>query len=142
MFTNIEDARNALGRIKKESWHRADLTVILPEGSPESSNNDSMELAAEFAAQDRDEKRDWSGLRRDYWDGLGKIRYGTTFRRQPGKNQVLPETLAGQALQIVQQGIKDSKVVTIIDFEPELRAKLRVILESRGAEVLADQAST
>ncbi len=140
LFNNIEDARNALGRIKKESWRRADLSIILPADSERPQEN-SMEFAADFS-----EKRpgspwsDWPGLQQEYWEEVGNVRVGSTLGDASNPTPSIRENLAGKALQFVQRGIRDSKVVTIIDFEPELLYKLRFILESKGAELQADQA--
>ena len=47
-FENVSDAKNALGRIKKATWNRADLALIVPrKSSPDVVQGIDFELASE-----------------------------------------------------------------------------------------------
>jgi hypothetical protein len=137
IFSSPEDSRNALGRVKKESWNRAEITVVIPEpNAKHSRTDDRFELGAEFFLDRKEQPvSTWPGLQASYLEGAGNIKVGTTaLQHPPGILEPL-----GSGLDLVQREIQNQKIVAIIDVEPELIPRIRVILESKGAEIITDQ---
>ncbi len=137
IFSNTEDSRNVLGRVKKESWNRAEITLVIPEPTvKQPRNEDHFELGSEFFLDRKDQPiSSWPGLQASYLEGAGNIRVGTTARQHPPG---ILEPL-GPELDLLQREVRNQKIVALIDVEPELIPRIRVILESKGAEIITDQ---
>jgi hypothetical protein len=141
VFSNIDDAKSALGQIKMESWNRADLTVLFSgQKIDKERREDDFELAAEYFLNDsqRTPPPIWPGFREENIHGIGKVQIGSSY---PVEKESLPgkiEELAGGELETIGREISSQKVVTIIEVEPEIMPKVRFILEKNGAEVFKE----
>ena len=142
IFTNVDDAKQAFGSIKKESLNQTDLTIVFANGQETHADHrkDNYEFATEyFIESSRNAPTSWPGLKEESLFGIGKIQIGfnnpTKIDDPSELTRSLP--LAEADLGIIEREIKANKVVTIIEAEPELVPKLRLILESNGAEIIS-----
>jgi len=136
VFQQIEDARSALGQVKKASWNRAWVSVIYPESKEADPGNLRWETAAEGFIGDNSSKTKerWSGLKTGYLDGVGSVKYGSLAG---GADLISTVKNRGNGL---QQALSDGKVVAIVEAEPEAMDEVRLILENCGAALLSNQA--
>jgi hypothetical protein len=122
-----------LGQIKKNSWNRADLSVIYTESPGSNTENAKYEIAVEgFIENNLPAKTtEWPGLKTAYLDGVGVINYAS------GNGKGLASIIANRASDpwLINE-LASAKTVTVIDTESELAPELRLILENNGAEVI------
>lgn len=146
IFSNVDDAKQAFGRIKKASLNQADLTIVFADNRENhvTKGNNNYEFAAEnFGESLKDTAHTrtsiWPGLQTENLSGIGKIQIGSS------NNQKIADSvdhdraiqLVGDDLAIIAQQVKANKVVTIIEAEAELVPQVRLILESNGAEIIS-----
>lgn len=148
VFSNVDDAKQALGSIKKASLNQADLTVVFAEDqeNPEMQDKNNYEFGAEhFGSPFRDaadtfkHNNVWPGLQTEKLAGVGKIHIGSSnIRTISGfMDHDHPIGLAGDDLDVITKQVKANKVVAVIDAEVELIPRVRLILETHGAEILS-----
>jgi len=146
-FPKIMDARLALGLIKKTDLS-ADLTVLYaPNAGRQKSNN--FEPDYEFGAEllpletQTDPTPVWSGLNEETLGTLGKVKVGSNQSFHPMKNGIrtpIQYGLTASDLHLIQGELRQNKVIGVIEITPESFSKVRLILESNGAEILEHQA--
>lgn len=135
-FENLGDAKNALGRIKKATWNRTDLALIVPRNSsPGAAQEYAFELASEsFLDLPRREVMPFQpGLRQESLAGAGEVFIGEGLSSQPDP---LNLDLSQPELEKVKQHLQQHKVITLLKANPEDLPKLRLIMETSGAELL------
>jgi hypothetical protein len=142
IFSNVNDAKQAFGSIKKESLNQADLTIVFANDQETKANHrkDNYEFATEyFIETPRNSPPSWPGLKEESLSGIGKIQIGFNIPTKSGNpsEPITSMQLAEGDLGIIEREIKAHKVVTIIEAEPEFVPKLRLILESNGAEIIS-----
>lgn len=131
-FTHLNTAKKVLGRIKKNSWNRADLSVIYADPSEPRTEDSKYEMAVEGFIENNLPKNPnsrWPGLKTAYLDGVGAVNYASP----DGKG--LAEIIADHPSELVNE-LASAKTVAVIDTDPELVPELRMILESNGAEII------
>ncbi len=145
VFHNIDDAKSALGQIKKESMNQAELTVIIGDRFHIRTRESQtlFETAAEDFADQNLGSRDsesridhfWPGLKEEQLLGIGVVKVG---HNSPDPNDVQSawrQKLTETALQIIGAEIAAKKIITFIEFDPRFLPKLRFIMETNGAEL-------
>jgi hypothetical protein len=141
IFSNIDDAKQALGSIKKELLNLADLTIIFSDDQEPhvSRRRNNFEFATEYFIESSQRSTlIWPGLKEEDLSGVGKIQIGSNHSSELNSSPSSQiSNLADEDLGIIEREIKTNKVVAIIEAEPELLPKLRLILESNGAEIIA-----
>ncbi len=141
IFSNIDDAKQALGNIKKESLNLADLTVIFADDSEafERKRDSKFEFGNEnFGEQTPKINRSWPGLQSQNLFGIGKIQIGSSQYHKGEDSQKQKLHLDESDLAIIGPQVKANKVAAIIESEVDLLPKLRFILESSGAFVISN----
>jgi hypothetical protein len=131
-FERVENAKAAVGRIKKESWNRAGLSVILPEKLNANNEEDRYEFGHEHFLDTpySHEHSEWPALQERELNGVGKVKMGANHK--PFSGEASEEVKISKELVI--EGLKKNKVVALIETEDELASKIETILESEGAE--------
>ncbi|HEX7713629.1 MAG TPA: hypothetical protein VF531_06375 [Bacillota bacterium] len=135
-FENVSDAKNALGRIKKATWNRADLALIVPrKSSPDVVQGIDFELASEsfLDLPRKDFSPLWPGLRQESLAGVGEVLIGQGRSHEP---EPLSLDLSQPELEMIKQPLKQHKIITVLKANPEDLPKLRLIMETDGAELL------
>lgn len=134
VFSNVNDARNALGRIKKESWNRAEISVLIKQPSPETS----YEFGEDFSRQQRQRRKVmWSGLKQEFIDGVGMVQIGSTNGQRRQDHYAFLKKITGA----VPYNL-DQKIVGIIEVEDDLVESIYTILNSKGADIVEGQGRT
>ena len=134
-FERVENAKAAVGRVKKECWNRAGLSVILPE-KLEANEANNEEHRYEFGQEHfldtpySQEKSDWPALHEHEFDGIGKVKMAANHKPYSG------EASEGVTIrkELVVDGLKKNKIVVLIETEDEMISKIETILESEGAD--------
>ena len=137
VFQSIDDAKEALGRIKKESLNLVDLTVIYLE--PHQTKKEGEELHFETAVEDFVENNrldvlKWPGLHQLELEGFGKINIGMSNSRNAAEKKLFDR----KAFEAVEPEIENHKIVALIEVEPHVAGKVRYVLESIGADIIED----
>lgn len=132
-FSHLNTAKTALGQIKKNSWNRADLSVIYADRPDSKEENGSFEIAVEgFIEQNQIKKQvDWPGVKTAYLEGVGVINYASLNGK--GLASIIANRESDHWL---IEELASAKTVAVVDTEPELAPELRLILENNGAEVI------
>lgn len=139
VFRNIDDAKGALGLVKRENFNRAELTVICSEELLHlKKQGQNFEMAAENFIGDQTDsaKLIWPGLQTKDLVSVGSVRIGST--------QVIPQLktdlgLEEQDLKRIENAIQHQKVVAVIEADTEEIANIRALLASRGGFILNDE---
>jgi hypothetical protein len=147
IFSNVNDAKQAFGSIKKTSFNQADLTIIFADNQEKhdtQGGGGNYEFAVEYfreSVQDiaRKYNNTWPGIQTKDLAGIGKIQIGSSnIQKMTGIIEhdgiVKP---SGDDLEIVAEQVKAKRIVAIIEAESELVPQVRLILESNGAEILS-----
>lgn len=131
-FERVENAKAAVGRIKKECWNRAGLSVIVPEKLNANNEENRYEFGHEHFLDTPYslEYSEWPALQEREFDGVGKVKMGVNHK--PFSGEASEEVKINKELVI--DGLKKNKVVTLIETEDELTSKIETILESEGAD--------
>ncbi len=132
VFTHVDDARNALGRIKKECWDKSEISVLIKQPSREFS----YEFAEEFSMERNKEQRrlHWEGLKQETIADIGMVQIGVTNRQ----NSLDPSEILKNYTNTVPYQLQKN-VVGIIEVADELSDKVYTILDSKGADIVVDQ---
>jgi hypothetical protein len=132
-FTNISDAKIALGQLKKEYWNQANLAAVYAIPVQSDFERNRYEFAMEeFGMPLNDSESLWPGVKESEISDGGKVCLGAT----PGSYDAVIKLLESDT------SIKDElpgKVITILDTEPENHPRFRLVLESNGGEVILDR---
>lgn len=136
VFENMTDAKNALGRIKKATWNRADLALIVPQKSHRGMSGDvDLELASEsfLDLPHQGHLPLQSGLRPQTISGVGEVLIG-----QGRNNGLVPQglNLSQPEFERIQQSLQEHRLLAVIKADPGVLPKLRLILETSGANIL------
>ncbi len=134
-FQRIENAKAAVGRVKKESWNQAGLTVIFP-GEPMVKTDDNrFEFGDEYFLDSLHSRKrsEWPALQDKEIDGIGKVKMAVSYK--PDNSSPLREDPDGMNRELIASGLKKSKVMVIIEADDEISSKITAILESEGAEI-------
>lgn len=146
IFSNVNDAKQAFGSIKKTSFNQADLTIVFADNQEkhDTQGGGNYEFAVEHfreSFQDIAQKYNntWPGVQTKDLAGIGKIQIGSSnIQKMAGiieHNDVVKPS--GDDLEIVTAQVKAKRIVAIIEAESELIPQVRLILESNGAEILS-----
>ncbi len=139
-FANIDDAKSAIGSIKKENFNQAELTVIFAEDNQNKKANNSAnyEFATESFLQSSPDRSiiNWPGIKKQKIAGVGEIQIGLNKTIDSFDNTQISIGMNGEDLSIVQQGLKENKVITIIEAEPNILSRAKAVLERHGAEII------
>ncbi len=133
-FERVENARAAVGRVKKESWNRAGLVVILP-GEPITANDNHYEFGDEHFLDTPYSRKNtvWPVLQDKEVDGIGIVKIAVSLK--PDADSSLSEESVVTNKEIIAEDLKNNKVITIIEAEDEIVSQIEIILESEGAEI-------
>lgn len=131
-FERVENAKAAVGRVKKESWNRAGITVILPGKTDVKTDEHRYEFGDEHFLDTpySRETSEWPALQDREVDGIGKVKMAVNY--QPYSVEANEEVEVNK--EIVAEGLKKNEVVAIIEADDEIVSKIETILESEGAE--------
>ncbi len=140
IFSNIDDAKQALGNIKKESLNLADLTVVFADNSEtlERRRESDLELANDLGEPALKSNRVWPGLQSQNLSGIGNIKIGTSQSQLLAQSPKGPLHLDENDLAVIGPQIKANRVAAIIESDVDLLPKVRFILESNGAFVISN----
>jgi hypothetical protein len=131
-FERVENAKAAVGRVKKECWNRAGLSVIVPEKLQANNDEHRYEFGHEHFLDTpySREKSNWPALNDHEFDGIGKVKMAANHKPYSG------EASEGVTINkdLVIDGLKKNKVVALIETEDEIVSKIETILESEGAD--------
>jgi hypothetical protein len=139
IFSNIDDAKQALGNIKKESLNLADLTVVFADNSgtlDRKKRESDFEFADDYG-ETTQMNRSWPGLQSQNLYGIGKIQIGSSQYQQSETSPKPLQCLDENDLAIIGPQLKANRVAAIIESDIDLLPKLRFILESNGAFVIS-----
>jgi hypothetical protein len=139
IFSNIDDARQALGNIKKESLNLADLTVVFADNSEtlDHRRESDLEFARDLGDPALKSNRVWPGLQSQNLSGIGKIKIGSSQPWPHAKSPKGPLRLDEDDLAVIGPQIKANRVAAIVECDVDLLPKLRFLLESQGAFVIS-----
>lgn len=134
-FKRIGNAKAAVGRAKKESWDRANFTIISPWTPLANTDADLFEFGAEAFLDypESFEIHQWPALQEHEIDGIGKVKMAVDFKLDLGQKAMDSLNLIDKELIIA--GLKDNKITAIIEAEDEIVPKIETILKSEGAEI-------
>lgn len=132
-FNNIDDAKNAFGRIKKESWNKANLAVLFRETGSENPAGAGYEFASDNWMTVSNLATAWPGVDQVELSGIGRVYLGTNFPDLRTINSLTREHPG------LKQGLQEQKIVTVVEVNPEIQNRVRVILASNGAEIINPQ---
>ncbi len=146
-FPSLTDARVALGMIKKADL-KADLTVLYALNADcerENRIKEDYELGEELIPLTTEitPQPVWSGLNEENVAKLGRVQMGTNRAFRPLKKGIRTPAQYGLTtsdLHLIQGELRQNKVIGVAEIAPETLARVRMILESNGAEILEDQA--
>lgn len=141
IFLNIDDAKSASGKIKKESFNQTDLTIIIPILDLNQTNDqkNDVEFAKELVGDhfQQNHSVDWPGMQEDYLAGVGKVQIGSSLPSLAQNDNLSPKyRIEEEDMGVIQTEILAKKIVTIVKVEPELLPQIRLIMESCGADLL------
>lgn len=149
VFNSVDDAKNVLGLIKKESWNQAELMVIMGERAGADHNgakksNPNFEAAAEnfltnnSPASARQINHIWPGLKDVEIAGIGIVKIGYSAPAEANNESIINQKL-GELNEIdikaVEREIAAKKIVAYLEIEEQFLPKLRLIMASNGAEL-------
>lgn len=134
-FERVENAKAAVGRVKKESWNRAGLVIIFPGESIADPDNNRFEFGNEYFLDTPYSRKisEWPALQDKEIDGIGKVRMAVSFK--PDTSPDISEDSLTINKELIASSLKKNKVVAIIESDDEIVSKIESILESEGAEI-------
>lgn len=144
VFNSIDDAKHTLGQIKKESWNQTEFMVIIGEpGDRGHEMKTHYEMAEEnFLSTDKSEtgrrnhRLPWPGLQEMELAGIGAVNVGFSIPPE-GPNQVAVDKIFSETdKKFVKREISSQRVVAFIETEEQFLPKLRLIMETNGAELV------
>ncbi len=132
VFTHVDDARNALGRIKKAGWDQTEISVFIKQPARDFSN----EFADDFSMERNIKQRrlHWEGLKQETITEIGLVQIGATNRQ----NSFDPSEILKNYANAIPYQLQKS-VVGIIEVADELTDEVYTILDSKGADIVVDQ---
>lgn len=146
VFNSINDAKNTLGQIKKESWNQTEFLVIVgePVGNSENETETYYEMAGENFLTNPDpapgrpiSRRFWPGLREMELAGFGTVNVGFSNPPEGPKEPELDKIFGGENhRRFLEREIAAHKVLAFIEVEEEFLGKLRYIMDTHGAQLL------
>lgn len=134
-FERIENAKAAVGRIKKETWNQADLAIILSEETTVNSGDNRFEFGDEHfldSPYSRNYSK-WPSLQDKEIDGIGRVKMAISFKPHTGPDSREVTDIIDKEL--LADNLKKNKIMAIIETEDDITPKIETILESEGAEV-------
>ncbi|MGE5582498.1 MAG: hypothetical protein ACM3X9_08150 [Bacillota bacterium] len=143
VFSNLDDAKSAVGSIKKVSFNRTNLTVVFSGDDRGGQHQPGIdfEFSSEFLPAGGREKAvpPLRGVKEENLPGVGKVQIAANIVQNFTDNdQPASMGLTGRDLGVVERMVKDDKVLAIVEADADLLPKLRFILESNGAEVITE----
>jgi hypothetical protein len=144
VFNSIDEAKNTLGQIKKESWNQTEIMVIVrePDGNREIETEGHYEMAGENFLSDpspetgRRIDRLWPGFKEMELAGIGSVNIGYSTPVEGNNEPAIVQQLNEKNIQVVEREISGHKVVALIEAEEQFLPKLRFIMDANGAELL------
>ena len=136
-FNNLDDAKLAMGSIKKENLNQANLKVIfLTDQTGKDFQKDHYEFGEEFFPPNipTNSHLVWPGVKVVNILGLGKVQIAVNTPLPHERN--FGSELVDEDLKIVEPEVKAQKIVAIIEAETDLIPKFKFILQSNGAEII------
>lgn len=131
VFSNIDDAKNAFGQIKKATWNQVELAVVF--GDSVNRQEDYMELAVEgFIETSPTPQKIWPGVQEKFIEGLGQFYVGESPQHPIDLNNK-------DTLDFIKRETSNQHIIGIIDAEPEVISKIQLIMESNGGEIFLEQ---
>lgn len=133
-FGRIGNAKAAVGRVKKESWNRADFTIISPGTPLATTDADLFEFGAEAFLDypESSEIYQWPALQEYEIDGIGKVKMAVSFKPDLGQKSDLLNAIDKE---LIIAGLKENKITAIIGVDDEIAPKIETILKSEGANI-------
>lgn len=134
-FERVENAKAAVGRVKKESWNRAGLVVIFPGESMDKTDDKRFEFGNESFLDTPYSKKNsqWPALQDKEIDEIGKVKMAVSFK--PDTSTEIITDYGSMNKELIASGIKKNKVVVIIEADDEIVSQIETILESEGGEI-------
>lgn len=149
VFSSIDDAKNALGQIKKESWNQTEFIVIV--GDPDTirakENKAHFEMAVEnflngnHPESERRINHIWPGLKEMELTGVGTVNVGYIEAAEGNNEPMLDQKLSETDIQVVKREISTNKIVALIEVDEQFLPKLRLIMDTNGAELIEENFS-
>jgi hypothetical protein len=144
VFNSIDDAKHALGQIKKEGWNQTRFMVIVGETDANRMNEGKahFEMAGEnFLNNNHPEtgtgiNRVWPGLKEMELTGVGTVNVGYSIPVEENNEAAINQKLSETDIQVVEREIFANKIVALIEVEEQFLPKLRLIMDTNGAELL------
>lgn len=144
VFNSIDDAKHALGQIKKESWNQTEFMVIVgePDANRSDENKAHFEMAGEnFLNNNQPEtgpriNRVWPGLKMMEMAGVGTVNVGYSLPVEGNTKAVMDRKLSERDIQVVEREISAHKIVALIEVDEQFLPKLRLIMDTNGAELV------
>ncbi len=145
VFNSIDDAKSALGQIKKESWNQTKFMVIVgdPDIKPVKESKAHFEVASEnflngnhHPESGRRIDHIWPGLKEKELTGVGTVNVGYSTAAEGNNEPSLEQKLSEIDIQVVEREISANKIVAFIEVEEHFLPKLRLIMDTNGAELV------
>lgn len=144
VFNSIDDAKHALGQIKKEGWNQTQFMVIV--GEPDANRDNQRKTHFEIAGENFLENnhpatgsginRVWPGLKEMELAGVGTVNVGYNIPVEESNESAMNQQLSETDIQVVEREIFANKIVALIEVEEQFIPKLRFIMDTNGAELL------
>lgn len=144
VFNSIDDAKNALGQIKKESWNQTEFMVIV--GEPDVNRGDDSKAHFEMAVENflsnnhpepgRRMDHIWPGLKEMQLAGIGTVNVGYSIPVEGNNEAALDRKLNETEIQLVEREILANKIVALIEVEELYLPKLRLIMDTNSARLM------
>ncbi len=135
-FERVENAKSAVGRVKKESWNQAGLMVISP-GTESMTENDAnqFEFGNEHFLETPYSRKisEWPALQDNEINGIGKVKMAVNLKPEAVRKESQEPIMMNKEL--IADGLKKNKVIAIIEADDEIISKIETILESEGADI-------
>jgi len=132
-FNNIDDAKNAFGQIKKESWNKANFAVVFADAAKITGNFEYEFATENFLGEPATRQSVWPGVREVEMSGVGKVYLGTDL----GSSEII-NGVTRQCPNLKQQ-LQAEKIIAILEVSPEIKERVEAILANNSAEIIDDQ---
>jgi hypothetical protein len=144
VFNSIDDAKHALGQIKKESWNQAEFVVIVgePDGNRRKEGNNHFEMAVENFITGKPPETGrwinhiWPGLKEVELAGVGTVNVGYSAIAEEIPEPSWDRRFSETDIQVMEREISANKIVALIEVEEQFLPKLRLIMDTNGAELI------
>ena len=92
-FSNIADAKLAIGNIKKENFNRVGLTIIFASEERRVQDQHRYEFSNDFTLEPAPDKNSflWPGLKEENILGLGKIQIAANYLAEQDPVPMIPD---------------------------------------------------